>query len=926
MGLLIGLPLLIYGLPAVLGHMNLPGDDLLQNFPLRVLVGRQLRSGTFPSFDPYIWSGAPLLAGWNAGAMYPFTMLFAVLPGAAAWAVNELVVYWVAGLGTFALLRALRLGTLASLLGASAFAFAGMLDVQIVHFGLVAGMSWTPILALSVLQLSRSERWSTRLGWILVLGVAGSLTVLAGEPRAIDSVLIVVALYALWLCTRLGSRMWSFLASVVSGALLAVLVSAVQWLPGLKAVATSQRAAGTFDLFSAGSLHPHWLGLFFVPYLLGGSGSFGTASWFATYNLPEVMGYVGILATTAAFGLVGTLRLRALRPLPEWLVWEVVAVVGVLLALGGNTPLGRLVWHLPLFGDQRLQSRNLVIVDFAFAVLLAYWVQAFLDRRAARIGAPGSRWRPSIDRFQAFSLVPVVVSGLLSIAALVAPARVATFVGFTQDAAQASGERPLFAVSLLLAVATAMVILRGERERVRAREWMLLGIAVADLLAFNLTAAWSIAAGAPAINAGSPSAVASFGSPGATAGGSRELRRVAATLGVSSRYVIYNPLLLAGNQLAAVQTADLNVLDRRFSAQGYGAIVDAHYATTTGTHAPSGQGLDTVSPSAIANGILDQLDVTALVTLPSYVLVPQGTSAAGASPSSTPSGVATTGARTIAPMSPATWSFAEALTVRSVIVRPVGPPRSPIPLSGWSIGLMQASGALRSFPPVRAVRHGDAVELLLGKPSTGVGLVLESSTYQGTIAAPMVRTPAGVSYVLDGPLADAVVKGGWSFLGNLGPYAFFTNHHADPPLRLAPLPGSSTRSLTGATVRAVAGSAVEPSAAAVTSPNGTEVIRSVAAIPGWTATWYPDRGSPRRLALRRHGLVQATVVPAGSGVVTWHYDGPGVQGGVVVTLAGLACVAALAIVAVLRRRSRSLEEPSRGRSPRSAVGRFRAVR
>jgi hypothetical protein len=66
--LLVALPTVIFGLPALLGHAVLPGDDLGQNFPLRILAGREIRDGHLPLFDPYIWSGAPLLAGWNAGA------------------------------------------------------------------------------------------------------------------------------------------------------------------------------------------------------------------------------------------------------------------------------------------------------------------------------------------------------------------------------------------------------------------------------------------------------------------------------------------------------------------------------------------------------------------------------------------------------------------------------------------------------------------------------------------------------------------------------------------------------------------------------------------------------------------------------------------------------------------------------------------
>ena len=54
-------------------------------------------------------------------------------------------------------------------------------------------------------------------------------------------------------------------------------------------------------------------------------------------------------------------------------MWHVTALTGVILALGGNTPLGGLLFRIPLFGDQRLQSRNVLVLDLALAVLLAYW-------------------------------------------------------------------------------------------------------------------------------------------------------------------------------------------------------------------------------------------------------------------------------------------------------------------------------------------------------------------------------------------------------------------------------------------------------------------------------------------------------------------------------------------------------------------------
>src|SRR5579863_3958499 len=394
--LLVALPAVIFGVPALLGHAVLPGDDLTQNLPLRILAGRELRAGHLPLYDPYIWSGAPLLAGWNAGAAYPLTWLFAILPATAAWTLNLIATWAVAGLGMFWFLRALRLARLASFLGALSFVFAGAMSAQVSHFGLVAGMSWVPLQLLGILKLSQDRPARSRLGWTAVLATATGLVILAGEPRAIDDSCVIVLIYAVWQVARLRRRAGPTAVSVTTGLVLGACLGAIQWLPGLAAIGTSQRGINSLQLFNSGSLPVRWLLLSLVPDLLGGSGSLGQPGFLTNYNLTEATSYVGILPLVAAFALLGRLRLR--HRLPEWLVWHVTALVGITLALGSNIPLGHLLYHLPLFGDQRLQSRNILVLDLALAVLLGYWAdQSFgteRDEEAARVRtrflAPGT--------------------------------------------------------------------------------------------------------------------------------------------------------------------------------------------------------------------------------------------------------------------------------------------------------------------------------------------------------------------------------------------------------------------------------------------------------------------------------------------------------------------------------------------------------
>ena len=386
---LVVLPLLAFAVPAVVGHPVLLGDDLTQSEPLRILVGKDLRAGHLPLLDPYLWSGAPLLAGWNAGAAYPLTWLFAVLPATAAWTAGLVATWWVGGLSLYGFLRHLRLGATAAVLGAVSFVFSGAFLAQVVHVGLVEGMSWVPLQLLAISRIVLGGPRRARLRWAGVLGAAFGATMLAGEPRAIDDAAVVVAVYGAWRLARLGRAGLAPFGWIVAGLVAGVCLGAVQWLPGLEAVGGSQRAAASLSLFASGSLPDRWLALLVVPDLLGGSGSLRQPAFLPSYNLTEVAGYVGALPLVGGFALLARLR-RGRRP-PPWLVWDVLVVVGVVLALGINTPLGHLLARLPLYGAQRLQSRNVVVADLALAVLTGYVVDDLLGGAGGSPGAePGA--------------------------------------------------------------------------------------------------------------------------------------------------------------------------------------------------------------------------------------------------------------------------------------------------------------------------------------------------------------------------------------------------------------------------------------------------------------------------------------------------------------------------------------------------------
>jgi len=625
--ILIALPVVIFGIPALLGHAVLPGDDLTQNFPLRVLAGRQIRGGQLPLYNPYIWGGAPLLAGWNAAAAYPLTFLFAVLPGTAAWTLNMIVTWAVAGLGMFCFLRALRLAGLPSALGAVTFAFAGAMPAQVAHLGLVAGLSWVPVQLLSVLRLTETRDTASRLRWIAVLAGTFGLTILAAEPRAIADAGVTVVIYAAWRIMRLGRRAGPAAISVAAGSVagglvLGICLGAVQWLPGLAVIGTSQRGASSVALFNSGSLPHRWLLLMLVPDLLGGSGSLGQPAFFANYNLAEVTGYVGILPLVAAAALLARLRLRP--RLPEWAIWHVMALAGFVLALGGNTPAGSLLVRLPLFGGLRLQSRNILVADLALAVLFAYWADQPLSDKGRRfLRARGRR----VDLEAVLGLLPALAVIVVAVLGLTWGPGLLHWLRAGPGAAGAAGPlRPWLVPYALIAAGAIAFVVFGRRLQPRQRSRWLGGLIAIDLVVFTVL---SVVAVVPGLGGGpDPGRGAAAAPPSGHSGAAAPAPgpRPIAALGFPGRFAIYDPDQIAAHELPVLGAPDLNAISGTPSVQGYTSLVDGFYAAATGAHQAMGQGQDVLAPRAVGDGTLDQLNTSVLLTPPAYLI----TAAAGA--------------------------------------------------------------------------------------------------------------------------------------------------------------------------------------------------------------------------------------------------------------------------------------------------------
>ncbi len=900
-------PPVVLGSALLVGTVFADGDNLLQNFPLRTLVGRDLAHGVLPLWNPYLFGGMPLLGGFNAGASYPTTWLTAVLPQPNAWTLNLALAYDLAVAGTYAFLRREGVGSTAATFGAGTFAFAGYLSAQIVHLDLVEGAAWLPWTLLAVHGLTaegrggRSGRRAVR-GWLALLALSVGMALLTGGVEAIIDSAVLVGIYVVGRLVlerklprtvrRPPAATVGLLAAGVAGGLA---LGAAQWLPGLAFQSQSQRASASYAFFSTGSLPARLLTLGATPFVLG-TNQDRPAYYAGPYNFPEVTSYVGILALVAACALFARRRRRA----PEarrWWVWYAVLAVGLLSALGAQTPFGRVLFELPLVQSERLLNRNLLLVDFALAVLLAWWAHLLLDRAetppdpAVTVRA---RWRPGERAEVLLTCLPLAFVTVVTVAAWADAPELERLLG-AQFAIDTRTRVVLAAIvtgfALVAAVATwvALVDARFGRRRLRR---LLAGVLVVDLVGFN------------ALVLRPPVTQSHAQAQGSAA------TRFTALVG-DGRFIVYDPDQFHADELQALGQTDLNTFNRLPSAQGYTALTDARYYAATGAHYQ-----EDLDAATLAGTVWDELNVTTLLTLPSYFVSPVGTPPSG--PGSIPfaaapqlyngSPTANTGPAAIDPAADHRWYFGGPLTVRSWSFRlfegSVGTIR---------VGLLDEGGAVHwlAAPSSEATAVAPVVHVDLPDPVRATGVVVANNgAGTAVIGVPTAVTVGTGTLALDGPLQYGVVSPHWAYAGTFGSFGVFHNASARGWAWTVPKDGGAG----GATT--VAASAPDQGggqAITVQSGGAVDLVRSETYGTGWHATVESltartggTAGGSTTAPVLAAGLLQSVALPGpGRYRVTFTYEPlPATVGIVLSAVAALALVAGAAVEGVAAERRR----------------------
>ena len=381
-------------------------DNLLVNIPSKVFLIEELGHGRFPLWNPYLFSGTPFLADINLSVLHPINLLYAVYPPFQALTLGVGLLFLVAILGMYLLLRLYRSSKEASIAGALVFGLGGSL---VVYTNNIPILQVAALLPWVVVSWHRFFDKPTR-GRLVALVLALTFQIISGHPQITYYTWMFLLFYTFF--AHRNGFVVSF-CYVVLIAVLVFMVGSVQILPFAEFAYHSTRVRQGFEFVTQDSVHPLSLARLILPNIVGNAAA-GTA-WVA---MGTVLGYVGILPIVVA--LLPRRKGRIVR------FYSVVAVVCLLLSFGKYTPLYAIAYRLlPGFGLFREPGHFLFFYSFALAAITGLSLDTLVQKGF------GKRMRVIVS----------LVSGLAVLGGIAGIAKSSLIVGFISNVSAGFPER-----------------------------------------------------------------------------------------------------------------------------------------------------------------------------------------------------------------------------------------------------------------------------------------------------------------------------------------------------------------------------------------------------------------------------------------------------------------------------------------------------
>jgi Bacterial membrane protein YfhO len=459
-------------------------DLLVFVVPFKHFLATHLHRFEPPLWNPWLNMGTPFLASLHSAVFYPLSVsLF--LPFPLGFNVFLVAHFVVAAAGLWLLSRERGLSPASCAVGALVFALGGCLVSLVNLTSLLQAVVWMPWVLLLWTRLLRAPGYGNFALTTIVLAIL----VLGGAPEIVLMVLTVLAAWTVFASPASAARRLRHLAMLTAVVVATLGLVAFQLLPTAEYVRQSDRNGPLpFTEVATWSMQPISLVQLLLPHVAPAGASIEAGRRMLETAEPLIHSiYLGLIPLCLAVATVGPGEAR---------FWRIVAIVGLVLALGSATPVLRALYEaLPLLvGRFRYPEKFYCVVHFVAAILAA---------EGAERCVAGDRRVEAVSKTTAIALL-VVASGVVALRWSSPAAYLQVVAAMTGSFAPMTRYVPL--AEDLAARATVAVVLLGSFWGILALRrygtisrvtlgWAIAAFVAVDLVTvahgMNPTVAWS---------------------------------------------------------------------------------------------------------------------------------------------------------------------------------------------------------------------------------------------------------------------------------------------------------------------------------------------------------------------------------------------------------------------------------------------------
>jgi hypothetical protein len=361
------------GLTAGVPYKNfLITDPVRQQYVWREYAIDQLQHGHLPLWNPYSFSGMPLVANIQSAVFYPLNSIFFILPFSIAWGILVMSQTLCMMVFFYWYMRILGIQKAAGLIGAIAWGFSGFSIAWLEWNTILHTAMWLPLILLLYEKILKNFKFK----WMLLLIFAHTSQILAGHLQVLFYSLLISTSYVVVRMSQYikrdkkqkGVTFIRLCTPFVSTALITAVLTFPQWWPAFSLIKESARTIDQGAMLPEGWFIP-WQNLiqFVVPDYFGNP---STGNYWGIWNYAEFVGFIGIIPLILA---IYSLIFRRDRKV---LFFGTLCISALLFALPTVFAKIPFILHIPLISTSQ-PTRLLFIIDFCLCILASFGFDQF---------------------------------------------------------------------------------------------------------------------------------------------------------------------------------------------------------------------------------------------------------------------------------------------------------------------------------------------------------------------------------------------------------------------------------------------------------------------------------------------------------------------------------------------------------------------